>query len=117
MKYYMIAMHQPVGEPPPPEFLDPIMRELGALEDEMKAAGVWVFAGGLHGPDASTVVRASGGDTIVTDGPYVEGKEHLGGFTIVRAPDLDSALYWAKREAQITGLPTEVRPFQGEVDS
>lgn len=115
MKHYMIAMHQPVGEPPPPEFLEPIMRELGSLEEEMKAAGAWVFSGGLHDPAASTVVRASGNDTVVTDGPYVEGKEHLGGFTIVRAPDLDTVLGWAKREAEITGLPIEVRPFQGEV--
>lgn len=116
MKQYLIAMHQPVGEPPPPDFLEPIMRELGTMEQEMKAAGVWVFSGGLHGPDASTVVRASGQDAVVTDGPYVEGKEHLGGFTIVRAQDLDEALRWAKRAARITGLPIEVRPFQGEVE-
>jgi hypothetical protein len=117
VKYYLLAMHQPVGDPPPPEVLEPIMRDLGAVAEEMKAAGVWVFAGGLHGPEASTVVRMSDGEVLTTDGPYAEGKEHLGGFVIIKAPDLDAALGWARKEAQaVRQLPIEVRPFQGEVE-
>ncbi|MCL2584127.1 MAG: YciI family protein [Streptosporangiales bacterium] len=115
MKHYLLAMHQPVGNPPPPEVLDPIMRDLGAVQDEMQAAGVWVFAGGLHGPEASTVVRMRDGEAVTTDGPYAEGKEHMGGFTIIKVPDLDAALGWARKyAAAVRLLPIEVRPFQGE---
>ena len=115
MKYYLLAMHQPVGDPPPPEILEPIMRDLAVVEEEMKAAGVWVFAGGLHGPEASTVVRLRDGEVLTTDGPYAEGKEHLGGFVIIKVPDLDAALRWARIEAEaVRLLPIEVRPFQGE---
>lgn len=92
------------------------MAALGAVQHDMKAAGVWVFSGGLHGPDASTVVRVSDGKVLTTDGPYVEGKEHLGGFTIIDAPDLDSALDWARRQAEaVRLLPIEVRPFPGDL--
>jgi hypothetical protein len=115
MKYYLLAMHQPVGDPPPPEVLDPIMRDLDTVREEMKAAGAWVFDGGLHGPDASTVVRLRDGEVLTTDGPYTEGKEHLGGFTVIKAPDLDAALEWARKQAEaVRMLPVEVRPFQGE---
>ena len=117
MKYYLLAMHQPVGDPPPPEILEPVMRDLAVVEEEMKAAGVWVFAGGLHGPEASTVVRLRDGEVLTTDGPYAEGKEHLGGFVIIRVPDLDAALRWARKEAEaVRLLPIEVRPFQGEAE-
>jgi hypothetical protein len=116
MKYYLLAMHH-ADDPPPPEILDPIMKDLGAVEQEMKAAGVWVFAGGLHGPEASTVVRLRDGELLTTDGPYAEGKEHLGGFVIIKAPDLDAALGWARKEAEaVRLLPIEVRPFQGEAE-
>jgi hypothetical protein len=117
MKYYLLAMHQPVGDPPPPEILEPVMRDLAVVEEEMKAAGVWVFAGGLHGPEASTVVRLRDGEVLTTDGPYAEGKEHLGGFVIIKVPDLDAALRWARKEAEaVRLLPIEVRPFQGEAE-
>ena len=117
MKYYLLAMHQPDGDPPPPETLEPIMRDLAAVRADMKAAGAWVFDGGLHGPEASTVVRVRDGDVLTTDGPYAEGKEHLGGFVIIRAPDLDAALGWARRQAEaVRLLPVEVRPFQGEAE-
>jgi hypothetical protein len=117
MKYYLLAMHQPVGNPPAPEILDPIMRDLGKVKEEMKAAGVWVFDGGLHGPEASTVVRMRDGELLTTDGPYAEGKEHLGGFVIIKAPDLDAALGWARKQAEaVRLLPIEVRPFNGEVE-
>ena len=119
MKYYLLAMHQPVGgNEPPPEILDPIMRDLGKVEEEMKAAGVWVFSGGLHGPEASTVVRLRDGELLTTDGPYAEGKEHLGGFVIIKVPDLDAALGWARKQAEaVRLLPVEVRPFHGEAGS
>ena len=118
MKYYLLAMHQPGFDAPPPEILDPIMRDLGAVKDEMKAAGVWVFDGGLHGPEASTVVRMRDGEVLTTDGPYIEAKEHLGGFVIIKVPDLDAALFWARKQAEaVRLLPVEVRPFQGEVES
>jgi len=108
MKYYLLALHQPVGDPPPPETLEPIMREVAA---------VWVFDGGLHGPEASTVLRVRDGELLTTDGPYAEGKEHLGGFVIIKVPDLDAALGWARRQAEAVPLPIEVRPFQGDAET
>ena len=116
MKQYLLSIYQPDGEPPPPEVLGPIMRDVGALVDEVKAAGAWVFNGGLHPPSTATVVRVRDGETLMTDGPYVEGKEHVGGFLVVRAPDLDAALEWGRRLARVLPLPIEVRPFQGEVE-
>ncbi|WP_332667330.1 YciI family protein [Aeromicrobium sp.] len=115
MTQYVLNVIEPVMEPgftPPPEFLEPVMRKVNAVSDEIKAAGEWVFAGGLNGPDATTVVRHQDGETLMTDGPYVEGKEHVGGFTIVDSPDLDAALAWAGKYAEATGLPIEVRPFR-----
>jgi hypothetical protein len=118
MKYYLLAMHQGVGDPPPPEVLDPIMSDLADVKKEMKAAGVWVFDGGLHGPEASTVVRVRDGEVLTTDGPYAEGKEHLGGFVIIKVADLDAALGWASKQAEaVRLLPIEVRPFHGEAES
>ena len=90
------------------------MRDVYALREEMKAAGAWVFAAGLHPPSTATVVRIKDGDLLMTDGPYAEGKEHIGGFSIVRAPDLDAALEWGRKLARATTLPIEVRPFQEE---
>jgi hypothetical protein len=117
VKYYMLAMHQPVGGQPAPEVLAPIMKDLSAVREEMKAAGVWVFDGGLHEPEASTVVRVRDGELITTDGPYAEGKEHLGGFVIIKVPDLDAALGWARKQAEaVRLLPVEVRPFQGAAE-
>jgi hypothetical protein len=110
MPQYVLNMVQPVGVTPPPEALEPVMRELAALNEEMKAAGAWVFAAALHQPDSSTVVRADGDDLLVTDGPYAEGKEFVGGFDLIEAEDLDGALRWAGRLARIVGLPIEVRP-------
>jgi hypothetical protein len=110
MPQYVLNMVQPVGVVPPPDVLQPIMRDLAALNEEMQAAGAWVFGAGLHQPEASTVVRADGDDVLVTDGPYAEGKEFVGGFTLIDVPDLDGALGWAGRIARIVGLPIEVRP-------
>jgi hypothetical protein len=116
MPKYLLAMYQPTGATLPPERLEPIMRDLDAVNQELRAAGAWVFAGGLHEPTASTMVRVKDGDVLTTDGPFAEGKEHLGGFTIVDVPDLDAALGWAGKIAQASTLPIEVRPFRHSRD-
>jgi hypothetical protein len=115
MTQYVLNVIEPVMEPgtmPPPEMLEPIMRDVNAVAEEIQAAGEWVFAGGLSGPEATTVVRHQDGETLLTDGPYVEGKEHVGGFTIVDVDDLDAATAWAAKFSRATGLPIEVRPFR-----
>jgi hypothetical protein len=117
MKQYLLSIYTPEGPTPPPEFLEPIMRELDVLNAEMKAQGAWVFAGGLNSPSSATVLQVKEGEVLTTDGPYIEGKEYIGGFTIIKAADLDAALYWGRKLAKvITGLTVEVRPFEGEVD-
>lgn len=113
MPQYLLNIYQPDGEPPPPEILDPVMQRVNAVTRDMKTAGVWVFHAGLHEASTATVVRPQGDKVLVTDGPYVEGKEHIGGFTLIDAPDLDAALDWAGRLARAIGvLPIEVRPVQ-----
>jgi hypothetical protein len=109
---YLLSFYQPVGGTPDPEFLEQVMADLGAVNDDLRAAGKWVFGGGLHEPDTATVLRLKGGDVAATDGPFSEGKEHIGGITIIEAEDLDEALAWAGRIARATTLPIEVRPFQ-----
>jgi hypothetical protein len=116
MKQYLISIYQPDGPPPPPEKLATVMEEIMAIKRDLETAGSWVFAGGLHEASTATVLRLRDDEVLMTDGPFVEGKEHLGGFTILKAPDLDVALGWAHRYARATGLPIEVRPFQGEVE-
>lgn len=112
MAQYLLSIYQPDGDAPAPEFLDPIMREVEALQAELRAAGSWVFSGGLHPSSAATVVRVGDQGAVLTDGPYIEGKEHLGGFDIIEAPDLDAALEWGRKLAKATTLPVEVRPLQ-----
>jgi hypothetical protein len=116
MKQYLLSVYQPDGPAPPAEQLERINRELDAINQELKAAGAWVFAGGLHPPSTATVVRDRDGQVLITDGPFAEGKEHIGGFTIVKAPDLDAALAWAGKLTRATTLPIEVRPFRGELE-
>ena len=111
MAQYLLSVYQPVGAPPPREKLEPIIRNVTAVREAMQKAGVWVFNGGLHPTATATVVRVHDGEVMITDGPYVEGKEHLGGFTVIQVPDLDVALEWARKVAQATTLPIEVRPF------
>jgi hypothetical protein len=113
MKQYLLSIYQPDGDPPPSVDLEQIGRDVAALNEEMKAAGAWVFAGGLHPASTGTVVRIQDGEVLTTDGPYVEGKEHLGGCCIIKASDLDAALAWGGKAARATTLPIEVRPFQG----
>ena len=112
MKQYLLSIQQPDGPTPPPEVLQRVMREVGAYIEETKSAGAWVFNGGLCPPSTATVLRLKGSEVLMTDGPYAEGKEHIGGFVIVKAADLDAALEWGRRLARIITLPIEVRPFQ-----
>jgi len=115
-KMYLLSIYQPDGPIPSPEVLSQVMREIDAMNRELRATNSWVFAGGLHAPDTATVVRVKDGEALMTDGPFTEGKEHIGGFTIIKAADLDEAIEWGRRLAKATTLPIEVRPFQGEVD-
>jgi hypothetical protein len=116
MQQYLLSVYQPDGPVPAPAVMEGISGEFDALNQELKAAGAWVFAGGLHPPSSATVVRLKDGDVLTTDGPFAEGKEHLGGFTIVKAPDLDAALEWGRKLTRATTLPVEVRPFQDEAE-
>lgn len=115
MTQYLIAV---VGEPDydtmAPEDLQQIMTDVDGVVTDARAAGIFVFGGGLHGPEATTVVDASGGAPVVTDGPYAESKEQMGGFAILDVPDLDAALAWAGRFSAACRCPQEVRPFQDE---
>ena len=111
MTQYLLSIYQPDGGPPPPEVMAPVIRDLHALNQELKAAGAWVFSRGLHAPSTATVVRVRDREIVTTDGPYVEGKEHIGGFWIIRAPDLDAALDWARKATAACKLPVEVRPM------
>jgi hypothetical protein len=112
VKQYLLSVYQPDGDPPPAPILQKIMQDVMALREEMKAAGAWVFAAGLHGPATATVVRVQNGEALMTDGPFTEGKEHIGGLSIIKAADLDAALEWGRKLARATTLPIEVRPFQ-----
>jgi hypothetical protein len=116
MKTYLLSVVQPDGPIPPRERLEEIMRDVGALRDEMRAAGAWVFSGGLHDPSTATVLRPQGDDVLMTDGPFAEGKEHIGGLSIIHAEDLDGALGWGRKMALATTLTIEVRPFQDEAE-
>ena len=115
MATYLLSLHQggdETGEPMTSEEREQSWRELAALNEELKSAGAWLFGGALHDASAATVVRVSRGDVLTTDGPYAEGKEHLGGFYIIEAEDLDAALAWASKTAAATRKPIEVRPFR-----
>jgi len=116
MKTYLISLFSPDGPPPADLDLDAVMADLEVVNADIRAAGGWVFAGGLGDPSSATTLRRQrrSADAVVTDGPFVEAKEHLGGLSIVRSDDYDVVLGWAERIAGATGLPVEVRPFQGE---
>ncbi len=117
MKQYLLSVYQPDGAPPEPAELDQIMADVDAVSEELKSAGSWVFAAGLHPVSTATVVRVKDDDVLMTDGPFAEGKEHLGGFNIVAASDLDAALEWAGKLARATRLPVEVRPVHDESET
>jgi hypothetical protein len=114
MKQYLLSMYAPEGGKPDPDTLEKIMTEVHAIRQQLQKAGQWVFAGGLHEARTATVVRFDRGKALMTDGPYTETKEHIGGITVIRAPDLDTALEWARKYAKATTLPIEVRPFRDQ---
>ena len=116
MNQYLLSIYQPDGEPPSPEVLERIAADVGAVQDEMRAAGAWVFSGGLHAASTATVLNPRRDGMPMTDGPYVEGKEHIGGLVIIKAESLDEALVWGRKVARATTLPIEVRPFQDQAD-
>ena len=101
------------GAPMTPEDMQVFMQRIIALEAEMEESDTFVFGGALHGVDAATVVRSSDGDAVMTDGPFAESKEHIAGFYIINAADLDEALVWGRKTAEATNHPIEVRPFRG----
>jgi hypothetical protein len=112
MKQYLLSVCYPAGaSQPPPAALKKIMSDVMTLRGEMQSAGVWVFSGGLHASNSATVLRHQDGDVVLTDGPFIESKEQIGGITILRVPDLDAALAWARKLARATTTPIEVRPF------
>jgi len=115
MKQYLLSVHMVEGEPlPPPEEMQQAFDDVDAFNTEVQTAGRWVFAGGLHPADTATVVRAEGGEVITSDGPFAEAKEHLGGFWVIKAEDLDDALQWAAKGSAACKGPVEVRPFQDD---
>ena len=112
MKQYLLSICYPAGSTqPPPEALKKIMVDIGVVRKEMQAAGVWLFSGGLAPASSATVMRHQNGDIVTTDGPFIESKEQIGGITILKAPDLDAALTWARKLARAVTTPVEVRPF------
>jgi hypothetical protein len=87
--------------------------QVGAFNDELQRSGAWVFGAGLHPASSATVVRSAAGEVSMTDGPYAETKEQMGGFWVIEAPDLDAALDLAARAAAACDGPVEVRPMEG----
>jgi hypothetical protein len=116
MTQYLLSVVQPDDGPEPaPDELEKIMRDVDAVNEEMQSAGARVFAGGLHPASTATVVKVKeSGEVLMTDGPFAEGKEHIGGFWIIEAADLDAALEWARKGSKACTLPIEVRPFQDD---
>ncbi len=115
MSQYLLATYVVEGDSPAapssPEEMQAAMQRLIALETEMEETGTFVFGGGLHGVDAATVVGVNDGEVLLTDGPFAEAKEHIAGFYIINAPDLDAALEWAGKVAGAINGRIEVRPF------
>jgi hypothetical protein len=113
MKQYLLSVHMVEGQQPPaPEAMQKMYADVAAFNSELQAEGAWVFAGGLHPADSATVVRIQDGQVLTTDGPFAETKEHLGGFWVLKAEDLDAALALATRATKACQGPVEVRPFQ-----
>jgi hypothetical protein len=118
MTTYMLSVHHsPDAAPPPPEEMQKAFKQVEDFNAEVQAAGAWVFAGGLESPEIATVVNAKDADVVITDGPFAETKEHLGGFWVISAPDLDAALAWAAKGSAACMGPVEVRPFQGDTEA
>jgi hypothetical protein len=114
VSHYLLSICYPAGaQAPDSDRLAEIMAEVAVVKADLQAAGSWVFDGGLHGPDSATVVTCVDGATVLTDGPFIESKEQIGGISVIDVADLDEALAWAARMAAAVTVPVEVRPFQG----
>ncbi|HLL89375.1 MAG TPA: YciI family protein [Tepidisphaeraceae bacterium] len=112
MARYWVAIHRPDGYDPAVAEDEAMRRDINALNDEMKAAGVRVFVGGLHPASSARSLRVRpGGEVLVTEGPYLGTKEHVGGFWVLEAANLDEALAWGRKAAIACRAPVEVRPF------
>jgi hypothetical protein len=113
MPRYLLSVHSVEGEVGDltDEEMQRSWKQIQVLNEELQSAGAWVFSGRLHDSDTATVVRISDGEVVTTDGPFVESREHLGGFYIIEAEDLDAALGWASKATAAVGKPIEVRPF------
>ncbi|QYN38670.1 YciI family protein [Pseudonocardia sp. DSM 110487] len=119
MARYMLSVHSREGEVREPMAEEEMLRSharLALIEREMATAGAWVFSARLHEPDTATVVRASGDEVLMTDGPFAESKDHLGGFYLIEAADLDGALAWAEKVTACIRVPIEVRPLADFAD-
>ena len=113
MSQYLLSVYMVEGqEPPSEEATEKSYKDVDALNHVMVESGAWVFAGGLHPADVATVVRQRDGEVLTTDGPFAETKEHIGGFWVINADDLDAALEWAAKATVACQAPVEVRPFQ-----
>jgi hypothetical protein len=114
MPQYLLSAHSVEGaarEQMTDEEMQETMTRVRALEEEMKSAGAWIFGGRLHQPETAAVVRVTDGEVLTTDGPFAETKEHLGGFYIIEADDLDGAFGWASKTAACVNTAIEVRSF------
>jgi hypothetical protein len=115
MTVYLLSVHG--ADDFTPDFdIEQAYADVDKVNKEMMQKGVWVFGGGLHPADTATVVRADGGEIVTTDGPYLESKEHIGGFWIIKVADLDEAMAWAKKATVACRGPVEVRPFQDDTE-
>ncbi|MDQ4052538.1 MAG: YciI family protein [Actinomycetota bacterium] len=116
MTQYLLSVHGSDEEYAkiPPDEMQKMFDATERFNEKLRSEGAWVFGGGLMPVDQSTTVDNTGDKPIVTDGPYTESKEYLGGFWIIEAPDLDAALDWAKQGSQACAGKVEVRPFQSE---
>jgi len=112
MKQYLLGVYSDESAQFTEEQMQASYKAVDEFNRELMATGAWVFAGGLYPSASATVVRAQGGKVVITDGPFAETKEHVGGFWVVQAADLDAALELAAKGAEACGWPVEVRPFQ-----
>jgi hypothetical protein len=112
MPQYLVAIHHPDDYDPSVAEDEAMDRDIDVLNEEMIAAGVRIFVGGLHPVSSAKSLRAqSGGKVLITDGPYIETKEHLGGFWVLEAADMNEALAWGRKAVVACRAPVEVRPF------
>jgi hypothetical protein len=122
MPQYLLSVHGPMDDNPlggyaSDEEMQRAFKQTDAVNDEMQKAGIWVFAGGLKPISNTTTVNSKDGKVTMTDGPYAETKEYLGGFWIIEVPDLDAALKWAAKASEACIGAVEVRPFQGLIET